>query len=171
VIRKTYRRSPSVESLESMVLLSGFSTATHHAAPALLSKLPAASTVTNASGTLAGTITVGPGFDSRNSFDGSGVISPFGRMKVKGSYAVSGPNYQQTGTFTLTTPKGSIVVDTIEFGNGPVSMTVTKGTKHFKGIAGSGSGSLSSFANLKLGMKTKGHFTLTVNLNATTPTS
>jgi hypothetical protein len=68
-------------------------------------------------------------------------------------------------------PKGNIVVDTIEYGNGPVSMTVTKGTKHFKGIAGSGSGSLSSFANLKLGMKTKGHFTLTVNLNVTMPTS
>jgi hypothetical protein len=44
MIRKTYRRRPSVELLESMVLLSGFSAVTHHAAPALVTKLPDAST-------------------------------------------------------------------------------------------------------------------------------
>ena len=48
---------------------------------------------------------------------------------------------------TLTTPKGNIVMHTVvqttEFGRlpGSVSMTITKGTKHFKGISGSGSGS------------------------------
>jgi hypothetical protein len=52
MIRKRYRRSPTVESLESMVLLSGFSAATHHAAPALLTKLPAASMATSASAAL-----------------------------------------------------------------------------------------------------------------------
>lgn len=170
MIRKRYRLRPTVESLESMVLLSGFPAATHHAAPALLTRLPAASTVTSASGTLTGTITVGPGLDSLNSFKGGGAISPFGHTTVKGSYAVSGPDYQQTGTFTLKTSKGNIVVDTIEYGNGPVSMTVTKGTKHLKEIAGSGSGSLSFTGKPELGAKTKGHFTLTVNLNFTLPT-
>ena len=52
MIRKTYRHRLSVELLESMVLLSGFSAVTHHAAPALVTKLPDASTASNASGTL-----------------------------------------------------------------------------------------------------------------------
>jgi hypothetical protein len=157
-----------------MVLLSGFSAATPHAAPALLTKLLAASTVTNASGTVKGKITVGPGLDSLNSFKGSDAVSPLGHTTVKGSFAVSGPHYQQTGTFTLTTSKGNIVVDTIEFGNGPVSMTVAKGTKHFKGIVGSGSGSLDLIATTVKPHRAwgfSGNFTLTVNLNVTIPTS
>jgi hypothetical protein len=173
MIRKTCRLRPSFESLESMVLLSGFSAATHHAAPALLTKLPAASTETNVSGTLTGTIThpraAGPPF----SFNGKGVVSPFGHTTVKGSFTVSRSGFQRTGTFTLTTSKGNIVVDTNELANGPWSMTITKGTKQFKGIVGGGSGSLD-------GVTTKvnphsgnlsGNFTLTVNLNVTIPTS
>jgi hypothetical protein len=169
MIRKTYRHRPSVELLESMVLLSGFSAVTHHAAPALVTKLPDASTASNVSGTLKGTFTSEAG-DGPYSLKGSGVVSPFGHTTVKESYVVSGPDDQQTGTITLTTSKGNIVAHTIEFGNGPVSMTITKGTKHFKGIGGSGSGSLDLMAR-NHSVKPSGKFTLTVNLNVTMPIS
>jgi hypothetical protein len=179
MIRERYRRRPSVESLESMVLLSGLSAATRHAAPALLTKLPAASSVTNVSGTVEGKMTYGPGPVYVNSYKGTGAVSPLGHATVKGSYAVSvsGSTYQATGTFTLTTSKGNIVVDTfksakVNSGNGPTSMTVTKGTKHFKGIVGSGSGSFLTLSPPGLhGRKVSGTFSLTVNLNVTIPTS
>ena len=169
MIRKTYRLRPSVESLESMVLLSGFSAVTHHAAPALVTKLPDASTASNVSGTLKGTFTSEAG-DGPYSLKGSGVVSPFGHTTVKESYVVSGPDDQQTGTITLTTSKGNIVAHTIEFGNGPVSMTITQGTKHYKGIGGSGSGSLDLMVR-NHSVKPSGKFTFTVNLNVTMPTS
>ena len=175
MIRKKYRLRPSFESLESMVLLSGFPAATHHAAPALLTRLPAASAVTNVSGTLKGTFTSAAG-DGPYNLKGSGVVSQLGHTTLKGSDTVSGPNFQLTGTFTLTTPKGNIVVHTVvnptEFGKlpSPVSMTITKGTKHFKGIGGSGSGSLDLMVRNPGSVKPSGKFTLTVNLNATMPT-
>ena len=173
--RKTYRHRPSVELLESMVLLSGFSGVKHHAAPALVTRLPDASTVTNVSGTLKGTFTSAAG-DGPYHLTGSGAISPLGHTTVKGSYVVSGPDLQLAGTLTLTTSKGNIVlatvVETTEFGKlpGPVSMTITKGTKHFKGISGSGSGSLDLIIRNPGSVKPSGKFTLTVNLNATMPT-
>ena len=175
MIRKTCRLRPSVESLESMVLLSGFSGARHHAAPALVIKLPDASTVTNVSGTLKGTFTSGGG-DGPYRLTGKGPVTPLVHTTVKGSENVSGPNYQMSGTLTLTTPKGNIVmatvVDTTELGRlpGPVSITITKGTKHFKGISGSGSGSLDFMIRNPGSVKPSGKFTLTVNLNATMPT-
>jgi hypothetical protein len=175
MIRKKYRRRPSVESLESVVLLSGFPAATHHAAPALLTKLPAASTLTNVSGTLKGTFTSAAG-DGPYHVTGKGPVTPLGHTTVKGSENVSGPNYQMTGTLTLTTSKGNIVVDTVvdttELGKlpSPVSITITKGTKHYKGIGGSGSGSLDLMIRNPGGVKPSGKFTLTVNLNATMPT-
>ena len=174
MIRKTYRHRPSVELLESMVLLSGFSAVKHHAAPALVINLPDASTVTNVSGTLKGTYTAHGG-DGPYRLTGSGAVSPFGHTTVKGSYVVSGPN-QLTGTLTLTMSKGNIlmdtVVDTIEFAKlpSPASMTITKGTMHFKGIGGSGSGSLELMIRNPGSVKPSGKFTLTVNLNATMPT-
>jgi hypothetical protein len=175
MIRKKYSRRPSVESLESMVLLSGFPAATHHAAPALLTRLPAASTVTSVSGTLEGTFTSAAG-DGPYHLTGKGLISPLGHATVKGSESVSGPNFQMTGTLTLTTSKGNIVVHTVvhttELGRlpGPVSMTITNGTKHFKGIGGSGSGSLDLMIRNPGSVKPSGKFTLTVNLNVTMPT-
>jgi hypothetical protein len=176
MIRKRYRRRPSVESLESMVLLSGFPATTHHAAPALLTRLPAASTASNVSGTLKGTFTA-QGGDGPYHLTGKGPVTPLGHTTVKGSENVSGPYYQMTGTLTLTTPKGNIVmetvVDTTELGKlpGPVSMTITKGTKHFKGIGGSGSGSLDLMVRNPGSVKPSGKFTLTVNLNVTMPIS
>jgi hypothetical protein len=176
MIRKTRRLRPSFESLESMVLLSGFSAGTHHAAPALLTRLPAASTVTNVSGKLTGTSTfAGPGNSQTIGVKGSGVVGPFGHTTVKGSFLISAPNPQNpslTGTFTLTTSKGNVVVDATEtpLGKVPLSMTVTKGTKHFNGIDGSGSGSL-DWTITKERPKLSGKFTLTVNLNVTIPTS
>jgi len=175
MIRKTYRRSPSVELLESMVLLSGFSAVKHHAAPALVTKLPDASAVTNVSGTLKGTFT-SQGGDGPYHLTGKGPVTPLGQTTLKGSENVSGPDYQMTGTLTLTTPKGNIVMATVvhttELGKlpGPVSMTITKGTKHFKGIVGSGSGSLDFMIRNPGSVKPAGKFTVTVNLNATMPT-
>ena len=174
MIRRRYRLRPSVESLESMILLSGFPATTHHAAPALVTKLPAASTASNVSGTLKGTFTAHEG-DGPYHLTGKGPVSPLGHTTVKGSYVVSGPN-QLTGTLTLTTSKGNIVMDTVvdttELGRlpGPVSITITKGTKHFKGIGGSGSGSLDLMVRNPGSVKPSGKFTLTVNLNVTMPT-
>jgi hypothetical protein len=82
-----------------------------------------------------------------------------------------------TGTLTLTTSKGNIVVHTVvyttELGRlpGPVTMTITKGTKHFKGISGSGSGSSLDLMIRNPGsVKPSGKFTLTVNLSVMMPT-
>jgi hypothetical protein len=176
MIRKTCRLRPNVESLESMVLLSSFAATTDHAAPALLTKLPAASAVTNVSGTLKGTFTSAAG-DGPYHLTGRGAVSPFGHTTVKGSYVVSGPNFELAGTLTLTTSKGNIVLNTVvhttEFGKlpSPVSMTITKGTKHFKGIGGSGSGSLDLTVRNPGSVKPSGKFTITVNLNVTMPPS
>jgi hypothetical protein len=164
-----------------MVLLSGFSTATHHAAPALLTRLPAASTVTNVSGTLTGTLTLLISLEEPvqylNGAKGSGVVRPFGHTKVNGSFILSSSARTFSGTFTLSTPKGNIVVDaTKSLGPDPLSMTVTRGTKHFRGIVGSGSGSL-VYASRMVNSHGGGihganyNFTLTVNLNVTMPTS
>jgi hypothetical protein len=176
MIRKTYRRRPSVESLESMVLLSGFSAVKHHAAPALVTRLPDASTVTNVSGTLKGTFTAQGGGGPYH-LTGKGPVTALGQMTVKGSEKVSGPDYLMTGTLTLTTPKGNIVMNTVvhttELGKlpGPVSMAITKGTKHFKGVGGSGSGSLDLMVRNPGSVTPAGKFTLTVNLNVTMPIS
>ena len=175
MIRKTCRHRPSVESLESMVLLSGFSAARHHAAPALVTKLPDASTVTNVSGTLKGTF-IAHGGDGPYRLTGKGPVTPLVHTTVKGSENVSGPDYEMSGTLTLTTPKGNIVMATVvhttELGRlpGPVSITITKGTKHFKGISGSGSGSLDFMIRNPGNVTPAGKFTLTVDLNATMPT-
>jgi hypothetical protein len=177
MIRKRYRCRPSVESLESMVLLSGFPAATHHAAPALLTKLPNVSTATNVSGTLTGTFNlmlVGS-LQTMDGAEGSGVVRPFGHTKVNGSFSLSTSERTLIGAFTLTTSKGNILVDASKtLGPAPLSMTVTKGTKQFKGIVGSGSGSL-NYEPRDVNPHSLGkhlgnfNFTLTVNLNVTIP--
>ena len=140
-----------------------------------MTRLPDASTVTNVSGTLKGTFTSAAG-DGPYHLTGSGAVSPFGHTTVKGSYVVSGQN-QLTGTLTLTKSKGNIVmdtvVDTIEFAKlpSPMSMTITKGTKQFKGIGGSGSGTLELMIRNPDSLKPSGKFTVTVDLNVTMPTS
>jgi hypothetical protein len=174
MIRKTCRRRPSFESLESMVLLSGFSAVTHHAAPALMTKLPDASTASKVSGTLRGTITI----ETPLPFKASGVVSPFGHTTAKGSFLLSAEtpsmsNPSLSGTFTLTTSKGNIVVDATDtsLGKIPLSLTVIKGTKHLSGIVGSGSGSTTWTVNPKPhGGKFGGTFSLTLHLQVTMPT-
>jgi hypothetical protein len=173
MIRKTCRRRPSFESLESMVLLSGFSAVTHHAAPALMTKLPDASTASKVSGTLRGTITI----ETPLPFKASGVVSPFGHTTAKGSFLLSAEtpsmsNPSLSGTFTLTTSKGNIVVDATDtsLGKIPLSLTVI-GTKHLSGIVGSGSGSTTWTVNPKPhGGKFGGTFSLTLHLQVTMPT-
>jgi hypothetical protein len=180
MIRKTYRCSPTVEWLESMVLLSGFSSDTYHAAPALLTKLPAASKVTNLSGTLKGTLTLllypSEELQTLNGLKGSGVVKPFGHTNVNGSFSLSGTARTFGGTFTLSTPKGNIVVDaTKTLGPAPLSMTVTHGTRQLKGIVGSGSGTLIYVSRSVMShgggkFAANYNFSLTVNLNVTMPT-
>jgi hypothetical protein len=84
-------------------------------------------------------------------------------------------NPSLTGTFTLTTSKGNIVVDAtdISLGKLPLSLTVTKGTKHFKGIVGSGSGTADwTVKPVTHGGKVKigGTFSLKLDLMVTMPT-
>ena len=140
-----------------------------------MTKLPDASTVTNVSGTLKGTF-IAHGGDGPYRLTGKGPVTPLVHTTVKGSENVSGPDYEMSGTLTLTTPKGNIVMATVvhttELGRlpGPVSITITKGTKHFKGISGSGSGSLDFMIRNPGNVTPAGKFTLTVDLNATMPT-
>jgi hypothetical protein len=122
------------------------------------------------SGTLTGTITVPLARGEYvESFKGSGVVSPFGLTKVKGSFNLE-PSLR--GTVTLTSSKGNIVADFTEIPRpGPLSITVTKGTKHFKGIVGSGSGSLDWIATTVHKEKSTGPFSLTLDLMVTLPIS
>lgn len=88
--------------------------------------LPAASMVTNVSGTLKGTFTSGGG-DGPYRLTGKGPVSPLGHTTVKGSENASGPDYQMTGTLTLTTSKGNIVMGTVVVSPSTANLPATAG--------------------------------------------
>jgi hypothetical protein len=136
--RLMFRRRPELESLESMVLLSGMVAAEHphHAAAAIFAThQPVTHAVVSLSGTARGTYrATGSGF----TFTGTGTVSPLGHSTLKGSLLIP------TGQLTVSTRHGKVFANlSLPQLGAPVSYTITGGTGQFAGASGNGAGILS----------------------------
>jgi hypothetical protein len=153
-----------------MVLLSSFAGTAHHAVPALLTQLPRPDAGIPVTGTLSGTYTEGKAAGAPVKFKGSGDLTPYGHTTVSGSFSLS--TIPASGSVTLKFRKGNIVVRVSESSiphspvSGDVSYTVTKGTKQFKHLVGTGTGTISIVGE----SASKGTWTLTASLMVTVPT-
>ncbi len=159
--RRTYRRRPEFESLESMVLLSGIAAAEHehHAAAAMVATKPVREALISLSGTASGTYRSGRAAGSPYTFTGKGTVSPLGRATVSGSLqlAVSAP----TGQITVATRHGKIFASLSTSGLGaPVFYSITGGTGRFAGATGHGAGDLNIVQGHGKG-PANGRFTIT----------
>jgi hypothetical protein len=143
--RLTIRWRPELESLESMVLLSGVAGAAErpaYAAAAMVATRPVSNAVVSLSGSASGTYRAGRALGSPYSFSGKGNISPLGRASVKGSLQLAA----QTGQMTVATRHGKIFANLSTPGGvgPPVNYTITGGTGQFAGASGTGTGVLST---------------------------
>ena len=146
MLRKSVRRRPELETLESIALLSGISTVAHPEVAALVQHLPQASKNIHLSGTVKGNYSVSP-LTATIKFSASGPVSPLGSVSATGSLQV------------LPTPSGSMVVKTKK-GNidvklsattikGPYIVKIYGGTKTYLGAHGTGSGSVTRTGTLQ----------------------
>ena len=146
MLRKSVRRRPELETLESIALLSGISTVAHPEVAALVQHLPQASKNIHLSGTVKGNYSVSP-LTATIKFSASGPVSPLGSVSATGSLQV------------LPTPSGSMVVKTKK-GNidvklsattikGPYIVKIYGGTKAYLGAHGTGSGSITRTGTLQ----------------------
>jgi hypothetical protein len=138
-MRKSVRRRPELESLESIALLSGIPTAAHPGVAALVDHLPQARKTIKLSGTVKGTYSAslfGP-----VKFSAQGTVSPLGSVTATGSLNVL--VVHPSGTMTVKTSHGNINVKMSEnFLGGPVTVTINGGTSRYLGAHGTGSGSI-----------------------------
>src|SRR5262245_33067420 len=138
MIRKKFSRRPELESLETMVLLSGVSVLRHSGVAVLVAREPQSSGPILLSGTARGTFRSGRGAGAPTSFSAKGSIGPLGKATLKGSlqFHVANP----TGSVTLSVKnKGKLFASLSTQGLGsPVFYTITGGTGAFAGDSGSG---------------------------------
>ncbi len=138
MVRKELRRRPELESLETMVLLSGISAVDHAGGEAMLAREPVADASIVLVGTAKGTYKTSSSFLS--TFNEKGTISPLGKVKIKGSiqYGILHP----TGTVTVssaTKKHGKITASLTTAGpDDPVFYTITSSSGIFAGDTGSG---------------------------------
>ncbi len=138
MVRKRLRRRPELESLETMVLLSGISAAEHAASAVMLAREPVADAQIVFMGIAKGTYKTSSSFLS--TFSEKGTISPLGKVKIKGSiqYGILHP----TGTVTVsiaTRKHGEIIASLTTAGpDDPVFYTITGSSGIFAGDTGSG---------------------------------
>ena len=123
-MRKTIRRRPEVETLESMTLLSGVAAAAHPVA---------ALTSVELSGTVKGTLS------ASGKVKGSGSLSPVGKITFSGHQTIG----VVQGSETLSSKHGkiSLTTDLRSIGGGSYTgeYTITGGTKSYAGASGEGS--------------------------------
>lgn len=153
MIRKTVRRRPEFESLESMVLLSGMAMGTEHAV--------AAPVAIDATSPLAGTV-VGRYHIAKSgeiSFSAKGNLSPAGHLKLRGKL----PSITDIGpqSLTMTTRHGRITAALSALALGmPETYQITDATGKYKVLIGdSGVAALSAVNSART--PTKGYFAIT----------
>jgi hypothetical protein len=162
MIRKTVRRRPEFESLESMLLLSGIAVHRHHAAEALV----APAMTSPLSGTASGTFSAGKRAAAGEpvSLTTHGYISPVGRVTETATFPLFGSTGPQNVTMSIGHDKVTSTMSAVEFGI-PVSYEITGATGKFTSLIGdSGEAVLSVVPSVKMvegRFPTKGHFTIT----------
>ncbi len=139
-MRKSFRRRPELETLESMALLSGFSTAAHQGIAALVEHAPQASSSTALSGALTGTFSAGRVLGLPSTFNAKGTINPLGKAAATGTlqrhFAPLG------GTMTVVTRYGKIYMNLSlpSVDGNTYRIKITGGTGMYLGASGGGSG-------------------------------
>jgi hypothetical protein len=132
--RKTLRRRPEVEALESMTLLSGMAGAVHEAATAVPNPL-------NLTGSVHGFVTAKSPSAPTGTVNASGTVSPVGKVSIAGKVALA----SVSGTpqaLALTTPKGKLILSASLTGSAATGFsgtyTIVGGTKSLAGETGHG---------------------------------
>ena len=137
--RKSVRRRPELESLESIALLSGISTVAHPGVAALIDHLPQASKSIALSGTVKGTFKPGRGPTAPVTFSVKGTVNPLGQVTATGSVHFDNV-FLPYGTMTVTTSHGKFNVKLQEkVLSGPFIATINGGTAEYLGASGKGS--------------------------------
>jgi hypothetical protein len=136
MMRQSFRRRPEVESLESMVLLSGLSMVERPGVAALVARQAQINSSTPLSGTATGTYTERRGAPIH--FSAKGSFSSLGNSTLKGTLNLSTGN--ASGKVTISVKKqGKVFANLTEAGVGsPVLYTITGGTGKLAGASGSG---------------------------------
>ena len=137
--RKSCRRRPEFDSLETMTLLSGISAMAHPAALPIIGPRDAVAAAITFNGTVKGTYK-SHGLGVPDSFAAKGSLSPVGKISLTGSAVFSPVN--PTGSMTITSTKNkhnkifaTLTTDGLQ---GPVFYTITGGTGTFAGASGGG---------------------------------
>jgi hypothetical protein len=137
--RKSVRRRPELESLESIALLSGISTVAHPGVAALVDHLPQARKSIPLSGTVKGTFKNATSPTAPITFSAKGSVKGLGQVTATGSLYFDNVSIPY-GTMTLTTSHGKISVKLKEKAySGPFIMTINGGTTAYLGASGTGS--------------------------------
>jgi len=122
-MRKTMRRRPEVETLESMTLLSGVAAVAHQVV---------ALTSVELLGTVKGALSAG------GTLKGTGSLSPVGKITFSGHQTIGAVE----GSETLSSKHGKISLTTtvLSIGGGSFrgNYTITGGTKSYTGASGEG---------------------------------
>jgi hypothetical protein len=140
--RKSVRRRPELESLESIALLSGISTVAHPGVAALVGRLPQVSKSIALSGTVKGTFKPGNSPTAPFTFSAKGTVNHLGQVTSTGSLYFDNV-YLPYGTMTVTTSHGKINVKLQEkVPSGPFIATINGGTKTYLGASGTGTSHL-----------------------------
>jgi hypothetical protein len=149
-MRKLVRRRLELESLESITLLSGVSTAAHDGIAALIEHVPEATHRVALSGTVTGTFSAAKVIGGPYQFTAKGNVTPLGSVKVTGSIQVLLATHP-FGTMIIKTPNGNIDVRFAETKPSPlggtVSTEITGGTGKYQFASGIESGSISIIYN------------------------
>jgi hypothetical protein len=135
MIRKRLRRRPELESLETMVLLSGISALEHHGAAAMVARETQAGGLITLSGTAKGTFKAAGKSDN---FLATGSLSPLGKISLKGSVNFAAG----TGSLIIASTgrkHGKITASLTPNGpTNPVPYKITSASGIFAGDTGSG---------------------------------
>ena len=135
---KRFHRRPEVESLETMVLLSGVSAVEHPGVPAMMVIDPQVANPIVITGTAKGTYRSSSA--GLTAFSDKGTLSPLGKVALKGSinYGAASP----TGAVTIVSASkkhGKITASLSTLGpNQPVFFTITGSSGIYAGDTGSG---------------------------------
>jgi hypothetical protein len=143
-----------------MVLLSGFSGGAHQHGPVLVGPDASGAKTLAVSGTITGTFK-GTSPLAPITATGHGTLTNVGAVTSKGTLKVGVTGSVESGSATFTASKGTLTI-TYKAGKSGVTITVTGGTKQYKGVSGHGTGSLSY--KVQPGTALAGTFTLKCNV-------
>lgn len=163
-MRRSFRRRPELERLESVALLSGFSTAPHPGAAGFVEHASQSTSPITLNGVFNGTYKV-PLYFQPTTFDAAGSINPLGKFSVNGALPLHSPNFISAATFV--SPAGTIEITLTQ--NNVQSTTyqikITGGTGIYQGASGGGSGNISQYPKGHQGLGGTLVFTFTVKLD------